>query len=494
MVKNETTNIIYNYLRNELNMTHQGASGMLGNMYAESACNPELAEELLIMRYDEDYKGKYSKYGYINGGYKRPVNNIDNINYNDALYIDRLKNGAIDFNEFINPRAYDAKHQYGFGLTQVTSPSRKQQLWNMAKAKGVPIWDLNIQLEHLRWEMFNIFPTVLAFLVDDSKTLAECSDVVLYKFEQPNDADDLREERREYSQFYYTAYKPSGGESMDFTKYYGKISNSGSDERGKLSGGKAGDQSGTEWQIRSWYNRPWTHVLRHPDRAKRELIAELSIEAANNDLIGYDQDERHTFWQQLKASGYRPKNITKACEADCSAGVAAIVKAVGYLKGDTKMQGVSSESYTGNLRAALSGAGFQILTDSKYRTSADYLLPGDILLYEYHHTAINLGIGKNAGSSAPSQSTGDKSILEIEDVSLGSKGPSVWTVTTMLKGRGFISKITDVCDQEVVDAINRYQKAIFESSGQALGNADGSPDGSFGSKCLNDISMGLVRK
>ena len=40
------------------------------------------------------------------------------------------------------------------------------------------------------------------------------------------------------------------------------ISNSGSDENGKYSGGQAGDQTGKEWQIRSWYNRPWNYVLR----------------------------------------------------------------------------------------------------------------------------------------------------------------------------------------------------------------------------------------
>jgi hypothetical protein len=32
--------------------------------------------------------------------------------------------------------------------------------------------------------------------------------------------------------------------STDFSKYYGKISNSGSDERGGYSGGQNGDQTG----------------------------------------------------------------------------------------------------------------------------------------------------------------------------------------------------------------------------------------------------------
>lgn len=35
------------------------------------------------------------------------------------------------------------------------------------------------------------------------------------------------------------------------------ISNCGHDERGRYSSGKAGDQTGTEWYIRSWYNHKW---------------------------------------------------------------------------------------------------------------------------------------------------------------------------------------------------------------------------------------------
>ena len=43
------------------------------------------------------------------------------------------------------------------------------------------------------------------------------------------------------------------------------ISNCGHDENGRYSGGKAGDQTGTEWQVINWYSRPWKCVLRHPD-------------------------------------------------------------------------------------------------------------------------------------------------------------------------------------------------------------------------------------
>jgi len=174
------------------------------------------------------------------------------------------------------------------------------------------------------------------------------------------------------------------------------ISNSGHDENGKLSGGAAGDQTGGEWAVRSWYSRPWSVVLRYPDIMIGILIAQLAEEAAKNNKIGYDQSQRGTFWQALKAADYYPANIKTACESDCSAGVAAIVKAAGYISGLTRLQAVSADMYTGNERSVLTGAGFSALTESKYLTSDEYLLPGDVLLYEGHHTAINLDQGSKA--------------------------------------------------------------------------------------------------
>lgn len=180
------------------------------------------------------------------------------------------------------------------------------------------------------------------------------------------------------------------------------ISNCGSDERGRISGGKAGDQTGTEWRIRSWYSRPWDTMLRHPDAKVQRLMAELATEAARNDLIGYDQSQRLTFWQHLAASNYRPSQITVACEADCSSGVAAIAKACGYILGDEALKAVSIYMYTGNERAVLSRAGFDVYTNSKYLRSDAYLLPGDVLLNSRAHTAINV----SKGSQAPTPSAG----------------------------------------------------------------------------------------
>ena len=170
------------------------------------------------------------------------------------------------------------------------------------------------------------------------------------------------------------------------------ISNSGHDENGRYSGGKAGDQTGKEWQIREWYDRPWSVVLRHPKEEIREMIAKLAEEAAENDLIGYDQGDRYTFWEELKKANYFPAKINSACEADCSEGVAAICKAVGYLMGMEPMQGISIYSYTGNLRPQLEKAGFKSVTGQILKSDRS-LMRGDVLLLENHHTCINLTSG-----------------------------------------------------------------------------------------------------
>lgn len=180
------------------------------------------------------------------------------------------------------------------------------------------------------------------------------------------------------------------------------ISNCGHDERNRYSGGQAGDQSKTEWYIRPWWNDSWNVVLRHPDAKTRNLIADMAIKAAQNDLIGYDQNERLTFWNHLKASNYDPAKITIKCEADCSSGVAAIVKGAGYRLGNTAMQNVNPSITTWSEKNALKAAGFQVLTDSKYLTSDAYLLAGDVLLNESRHTAINVTNGSKSGGSSTS--------------------------------------------------------------------------------------------
>ena len=213
--------------------------------------------------------------------------------------------------------------------------------------------------------------------------------------------------------------------TTDFTKYNGKISNCGKDEYGGISGGRAGDQTGKEWWIINWYSQGWQCVLRHPDRKVREYIAELGIEAAENNNVGYDQSENRTYWNQLQAVGYWPKKITVPCEADCSAGVTSNVKAVGYLLNMQALKNVNI-TWTGAMRAELRAAGFQVLTDRKYLTSSDYLLPGDIILNDAQHTATSVGYGKYTQGQAntPAPSDPNKHVVTAQMLNVRS-GPGM---------------------------------------------------------------------
>lgn len=176
------------------------------------------------------------------------------------------------------------------------------------------------------------------------------------------------------------------------------ISNCGHDERNKYTGGKAGDQTGEEWKIREWYDKPWNCVLRHPDPKIREMIADKAEKAAKNDYIGYDMNQRYTFWEVLRTvADYDPAKIMTACEADCSSGVTAIVRAIGFQLGIEKLQNIPEKTYTEDMKENFVKAGFNVLTAKKYTKSQDDLLRGDILLNYTKHVTTNLTDGKNVG-------------------------------------------------------------------------------------------------
>lgn len=203
------------------------------------------------------------------------------------------------------------------------------------------------------------------------------------------------------------------------------ISNSGSDENGNLHSGKAGDQNGKEWRLRSWYKRPWTCVLRHPDATVRRMIAEYGIDAALNDKIGYDQWQRYSYWNALTKSGYAPKNVKTSCEADCTAGVTANVKAIGKALNIPKLFNIAKDTRSGNMRKRFKAADFKVLTDKKYLSGPDYLLPGDILLYDNHHAATNITRGKKAAEPAQTQTA--QGVLKR-----GDKGAAVLSMQNAL--------------------------------------------------------------
>lgn len=225
--------------------------------------------------------------------------------------------------------------------------------------------------------------------------------------------------------------------AIDFDKYIYStgthyISNSGKDENSGTKGGAAGDQTGHEWELKKWYSRSWSVVLRYPNQAVALTIAKLGIAAALNDKIGYDQSQRTTYWTQLKKANYDASAITTACEDDCTAGVSANVRGAGYVHGIKALQQVPICT-SRNMRKEFVKAGFLALTASKYLASGNYLLPGDILLYENHHAATNITVGPKVRSewhpgSIPTKPTEDddtmKKVVVTGDSVFVRKGPS----------------------------------------------------------------------
>lgn len=234
-----------------------------------------------------------------------------------------------------------------------------------------------------------------------------------------------------------------------------KISNCGHDERGRYAGGKAGDQTGTEYQIMNWYSRPWLCVLRFNDAKIATMIADMATKAAQNNLIGYDQgtagnsNDRYSFWQHLKASNYDPAQITVACESDCSASTAAIVKGAGYRLNNARLKAVSIYLTTRNMRAAMKIAGAKVLTDRKYLTSGDYLKAGDILLNDNHHVAIAVTTGAKA-SMLSTPTILSKTPKWVGKVTANTLNVRTWAGTeyAQLKSYPTLAKgnLVDVCD------------------------------------------------
>jgi len=96
------------------------------------------------------------------------------------------------------------------------------------------------------------------------------------------------------------------------------IAHASIDENGKAKNGIAGDQTLKEVCIRTWYSKNWNYVLRIEHERVRTQFANNMIDIANNNNIGYDQNQRNTLLPQAKKVGFDFTKITVKCECDCS--------------------------------------------------------------------------------------------------------------------------------------------------------------------------------
>ena len=175
-----------------------------------------------------------------------------------------------------------------------------------------------------------------------------------------------------------------------------KVGSARIDERGKITGGQAGDSTGKEVMQQNYYmdSRGW-YCFRAKDINTANGIAQSMIDACNNNNIGYDQNQRDGVFNLVK-KGTKIKNIKTKTECDCS----ALVRACCYENGID----------TGNIRTAT----MPKLLDKTGKfekkisvTSKTELFNGDILVTKTTgHTVI-------VTSGNPRKKTNTKKSLEI---------------------------------------------------------------------------------
>ena len=150
---------------------------MMGNLFAESALSP--------INLQNTYEKK--------------------LGYSDSAYTIAVDNGT--YTNFIKDSA-------GYGLAQWTFWSRKQNLLNYAKSKGVSIGDLNMQLEFLMQELNAGYKPLLNTL-KTTNSVSEASNGVLLQFERPADQSSaVQQKRASYGQKYFNQFANTKGEGV----------------------------------------------------------------------------------------------------------------------------------------------------------------------------------------------------------------------------------------------------------------------------------------
>lgn len=342
-------NYLYAAIGNEF-----GVAGLMGNMKAESA--------LKSNNLQQSYERK--------------------LGFTDESYTTAVDNGT--YTNFVYDKA-------GYGLVQWTYWSLKEGLYKYAKQQKKSIGDLEMQLEFLCKQLSKDYSAVWNTL-KLATNVSEASNAVLLKFERPADqSEKVQKKRADYGLEYYNQFsqkiKNSTQIELEGTNLGSVlIGHASVDENGRSTGGIAGDQTGKELCIRSWYNKPWIKVFRPISEVNAEAIASAMEAACENEHIGYNQFDRKSLYDAAKKVNFDLNKITIDCNTDGSALVAVCINAANIP--------VSATMTTSTEEKILSRtAAFQILTSSEYLTSSQYLKRGDILLAN-GHTAIVLSNGQ----------------------------------------------------------------------------------------------------
>ena len=111
----------------------------------------------------------------------------------------------------------------------------------------------------------------------------------------------------------------------------GHASISENKDNGRNGRAKAGDQTGKEVCIRTFYVKPWKYLLRCKDSSKAETMAKACESLCENPCVGYDQSQRLTLHNELSRLGFDYRKLTTPCECDCSSLMTACAECAGIM-------------------------------------------------------------------------------------------------------------------------------------------------------------------
>ena len=184
--------------------------------------------------------------------------------------------------------------------------------------------------------------------------------------------------------------------------------------------GQKGDQTLKEVCIRDYYLKGWTCLLRPKDPNKAEIMARSCEKGCANQNIGYSQPTRNTLRQEAKKVNFDLSKVG-LCNCDCSSFMSVCAESAGiaipYSYGNAPT--------TKTMRTAFLSTGeFDLLLDSIYLTSPNFLKRGDILVAEGKHTVMVLSDGSLANKTINSNLVVDLSVSQgnIDFVKLKSSG------------------------------------------------------------------------
>ena len=227
-----------------------------------------------------------------------------------------------------------------------------------------------------------------------------------------------------------------------------KIGHSAIDERGQAHSGQAGDSTSKEVCLRTWYNGNWHTVLRPIDEDIAEKMAKACEAGCANDKIGYDQWQRNTLRTQAKAVKWDLSKITVPCECDCSSFMSVCAECAGI---DIPYNGTNAPTTSTMVSAFKSSGEFEVLKESKYLTSDDYLKRGDILV-KTGHTVMVLENGKYARFNTVT--------VKCPVLKKGHVGGPVGALQGILNAKGFdCGYIDEDFGSKTDKAVKDFQKA-----------------------------------